>query len=163
MTENEIENKVQKQESLDAILFAEWFTTATANPEKWSIDLTPRYTRYDADLTNKKTGKKYKIEYKHLNSNYTEWNNWVLNYEKYNQADYYWLHYDDGYVVLATNDQLTRFLEDYGENATILHRQLKSQVDPKSPMIKQLQFNVPHTEAGNYFSLYKDGKLVINE
>lgn len=158
MTDNEIESKVNNDETLDATLFTEWFTTATANPEKWSIDFTPPYTRYDADITNKLTGKKYKIEFKHLDSPYTKWKAWRLNYDKYNQAHYYWLHYTDGYVVLVTNDQLTRFLEDYGESATVNQPQKKLQADPTSPMVNQVQFNVPHHEAGNYFTLYKDGK-----
>lgn len=149
----------QENEILDIKLFNEWFATVTANnPNKYEVTFTEPYTRHDGWIYNKSTGKKYKIEFKHLNSRYTKWKNWILNYEKFHRADFFWLHYDDGYVVLASKDQLTRFIEDYAEEATITHQQLKYQGDPNSPMIKQLQFNVPHTEAGNYFSLYKDGK-----
>lgn len=149
----------KENEILDIKLFNEWFTTVTANsPNKYEITYTKPYARHDGWIYNKSTGKKYKIEFKHLNSPYTNYSHWILNYGKFQGADFYWLHYNDGYVVLASNNQLTRFIEDYGEEATITHQQLQYQGDPNSPMVNQVQLNVPHHEAGNYFSLYKDGK-----
>lgn len=161
MTDNEKENKVQKHENIDAQLFTDWVNSIY--PDRYTVDITSPGTGHDINVINTTTARKSKIELKTLYTPYTNYTHWILNYGKLNKADIYWLRYSDDYTVVATNDQLIRFVEDYGDEAVIEHHQRKLEVDPDSPMITQVQLNVPHSEVDNYFYLYKGKKKVHND
>lgn len=158
---NEKRNKqaIQAQENIDTTAFTDWFTTAIPNHNDFTVTFTAPGTRHDAVISTT-AGREIKIELKQLFTNYTQYTHWILNAEKIEEADAYWLQYADGYVVLATRKQIDSFITDYGDKAYITHRQKKTQVDPDSEYEDQVQINMPHTEAGKYFRLYKGQKRV---
>lgn len=151
---NEKKNKqaIQAQENIDTKAFTDWFTTAIPNHNDFTVTFTAPGTRHDVVITTT-AGKEIKIELK-------QYTHWILNSEKIEKADAYWLQYADGYVVLASRKQIDSFIADYGDKAYITHRQRKTQVDPDSEYEYQVQINMPHTEAGRYFRLYKGQKRV---